>query len=243
VLPVVEIFYSIQGEGLFAGTPSLFIRLGGCNLSCNGLPCDTQKAIDVKTHSVNWKKYTSSHELLQDVNLITALDHVSSNVDVVITGGEPVLYFTNHIFRELAHKLLSAGHRVTVETNATINIDFETLKFARLFIYSMSVKLENSMEPYERRVKKDVIAEYIQHSKMSYFKFVIDQESINSGVLHEIKDITQISKETKVYCMPRGSTKEELDYSAKSVFEFCLQHGYNYSDRLHIRIYGLKDGV
>ena len=48
-LPIVETFYSIQGEGKYAGSPSFFIRVGGCNLSCKGFSnhgCDSFYAVD-----------------------------------------------------------------------------------------------------------------------------------------------------------------------------------------------------
>lgn len=239
MLPVVEIFYSLQGEGLFAGTPSIFIRLGGCNMTCPGLPCDTPRAVDVKTHSLSWKRYEHTHELLQDITLVARLEHADKLVDIVITGGEPVLYFSNHIFTELVHKLQADGHRITVETNATIDIDFERLKFARFFIYAMSVKLANSAEPYDTRVRRDVIASYLEHSPSSFFKFVVDSEEC----FGQIEDITRGHEKTKVYCMPKGATREELAANSQFVFEFCMRHRFCYSDRYHIRIYGKKDGV
>lgn len=92
---VVEIFQSIQGEGLFAGMPASFVRLAGCNLHCSF--CDTD-------HSV-WKE-RSAEEIR---NLC------QPNLPVVITGGEPGM----HQLEELFYLLKNDGLRIHIETNGT----------------------------------------------------------------------------------------------------------------------------
>ena len=78
-----EIFVSIQGEGVFAGTPCVFIRLASCNLSCSW--CDTKYTWD-------WKNYEYANHVMTLHN-----DDIYSMIDeynlkhVVITGGEPLL--------------------------------------------------------------------------------------------------------------------------------------------------------
>jgi hypothetical protein len=101
----------------------------------------------------------------------------------------------------------------------------------------MSVKLSNSGEKYSKRVKKNVITSYAKNAGKSFFKFVIDK-NLND----EIKEIIQ-GVDLPVYCMPLGADKEELEKNAPFVFEFCLKHGYCYSDRIHIRLFGKKKGV
>lgn len=96
-MKVNEIFYSLQGEGNFAGTPSIFIRLSGCNLACDF--CDT-------TH--NHGKEMTEAEIIEEVTRYPAMH-------VVITGGEPTLQLTD--------SLVDALHRerrfVQIETNGT----------------------------------------------------------------------------------------------------------------------------
>ena len=77
-LPLVEEFYSIQGEGLHTGTPAYFIRIGGCDVGCNW--CDA--------------KFTWNAENFPPVfvdNIINNIIECKANA-VVVTGGEPSLY-------------------------------------------------------------------------------------------------------------------------------------------------------
>jgi organic radical activating enzyme len=95
--PVVEIFHSIQGEGIDSGLPAQFIRLSGCNRHCSF--CDTRHDI-FSTMSVR--------------KIVMGLDRKYSDL-VVITGGEPLL----HDIRELVFTLKRKGYRVGIETNGT----------------------------------------------------------------------------------------------------------------------------
>lgn len=92
-----EIFYSLQGEGRFTGTPAVFIRFSGCNLSCSF--CDT------------------SHEPFTEMSEDGILDAAASFParHAVITGGEPALQLT----ASLVDKLHAAGFFVQIETNGT----------------------------------------------------------------------------------------------------------------------------
>ena len=72
--PVVEKFYSLQGEGLFMGTPAYFIRFAGCNLRCEW--CDTKES---------WQ--TDSVPLIEQEELVQAIPCER----VILTGGEPTL--------------------------------------------------------------------------------------------------------------------------------------------------------
>lgn len=96
---VNEIFCSIQGEGFFTGTPSVFIRLSGCNLRCEF--CDT-----------NHEPYKdlSEDEIMQEIEKYAGIRHI------VITGGEPMLQLT----LSLLNRLHNAGKFVQIETNGTI---------------------------------------------------------------------------------------------------------------------------
>lgn len=103
-LDVHSIFYSIQGEGPFVGTPAVFVRLAGCNLQCPG--CDT-----IYTTGRNW----------MDVGLIvrcvqSRMGDQKSNKLVVITGGEP---FRQDIGK-LVRALIDVGCYVQVETNGVL---------------------------------------------------------------------------------------------------------------------------
>ncbi|MCX8063570.1 MAG: radical SAM protein [Candidatus Hydrogenedentes bacterium] len=101
-LDISEIFYSIQGESTWAGVPTVFIRLAGCNLNCSW--CDT-----VYAQKPEGKYYSISE-------LINIISKYSVRV-VEITGGEPMLQAGANI---LMKKLIENGYRVLLETNGTI---------------------------------------------------------------------------------------------------------------------------
>lgn len=94
---VNEIFYSLQGEGRFTGTPAVFLRFSGCNLRCSF--CDTRHE-DYSSMSVR--------DILNALNAFPART-------VVITGGEPTL----QLDAELCGALQEQGWRIHLETNGT----------------------------------------------------------------------------------------------------------------------------
>lgn len=120
---VNEIFYSLQGEGYFSGTPSLFIRFSGCNLKCGF--CDTQHQ-----HGVEM----TEEDIVERARACKA-QHV------VITGGEPSLQLTE----SLVDKLHEIGKYVAVETNGTHllpeNVDWITLSPKDAFVTGTQSKI------------------------------------------------------------------------------------------------------
>ena len=98
VYPIVEIFHSVQGEGYHAGTPSIFIRFGGCNLACPW--CDTE-----------FDKWTNM-TLTEIVEYMQPLPCKR----IVLTGGEPALQDLECLGRVLK----PLGYSLTIETNGTI---------------------------------------------------------------------------------------------------------------------------
>jgi 7-carboxy-7-deazaguanine synthase len=106
MLQLAEIFYSLQGEGSFAGTPAVFVRLAGCNLACDF--CDTDYSL---------KFIASVDEVVRRVR-----DAGGDCPMVVITGGEP---FAQRETLDLIAALRADGRRVHVESNGTIPVDRE----------------------------------------------------------------------------------------------------------------------
>jgi len=252
LLYLVEHFYSIQGEGKFVGSPSLFFRFGGCNMRCEGfgcsevapdgskvVGCDTVYAVNKEHFLKSWIPIKKADELLS----ILKLYELPYAVDIVLTGGEPLIYANDDIFVEFLEKLHSMGHRITFETNGSLEVDFKRYPIYKECIFALSVKLSNSNEPYKKRIKPDVINSIATNSKDAFFKFSIDEESINLSLEDEIEEILSHSPKTKVYCMPLGGDKTEVEKNTLPLIEFCKSKGYNFSDRLHIRVWDINKGV
>lgn len=249
---LVEHFYSIQGEGKYVGTPSLFFRFGGCNMKCEGfgciesapdgtqvLGCDTVYAVNKEHFAQNWQSINSTEELLD----VLKLYELPNAVDIVLTGGEPLIYANDPIFIAFLEALVAKGHRVTFETNGSLNVDFLEHGVYKECIFALSVKLTNSNEPFSKRVRGDVIANLATNASDAFFKFSIDADSINENLEKELCEILAFSPKTKVYCMPLGGSKEEVEANTEPLIEFCKYKGYNFSDRLHIRIWDVNKGV
>ena len=253
MLYLVEHFYSIQGEGKYTGTPSVFFRFGGCNMKCEGfacveesstgvkvLGCDTVYAVNKEHFSHNWIPITKATELL---HVLDQYELPLTPVDIVLTGGEPLIYANDEIFIEFLNLLYEAGHQITFETNGSLGVDFEKYPVFKESIFALSIKLSNSNEPLNKRVRGNIINSIASNAKEAFFKFSIDAESINLGLEEEISQILMHSPKTKVYCMPVGGDREEVEANTEPLIEFCKAKGYNFSDRLHIRIWDVNKGV
>lgn len=125
-MKVIEIFDSIDGEGIFAGCLATFIRLAGCNLRC--LYCDTLYAMDIAN-----AKEMSVNEILNECRKI-------GNQHITLTGGEPLIHKD---VDKLINVLCNNGFFVNIETNGTI--DFEKYRRNNVII-TMDYKTISSGE-------------------------------------------------------------------------------------------------
>lgn len=243
---LVEHFYSIQGEGKFVGTPSIFFRFGGCNLKCPAFGeyfvkgkivygCDTIRAVKREFFQNEWKEIKDKKELI-DI-LKDYLENIDFKPHIVITGGEPLIYAKERAFYEFIKYLINEDFIVTIETNTTIEIDFDKYPAYSDVIFAMAVKLSNSGDPYEKRVNKKAIKAVIENTKFSFFKFTLDRGLIETRAFDEIVDIVEPYPEVEIFCMPLGDKPEILKKHDKAVAEFCLVYGFIYSDRLHVRLW------
>ncbi|HTJ26297.1 MAG TPA: 7-carboxy-7-deazaguanine synthase QueE [Candidatus Limnocylindria bacterium] len=101
MLQLAEIFYSVQGEGTWTGTPAVFVRLAGCNLSCAF--CDTDYSL----------KFLASVDEVVDRVRAEGGDCPM----VIVTGGEP---FAQRETPALIEALRADGRRVHIESNGTL---------------------------------------------------------------------------------------------------------------------------
>ena len=250
MLEVNEIFGpTIQGEGKRIGNPSVFIRFGKCNMQCSGFEveyetpsgikkcsCDSYHASDIAFRE-DWQRYESSKPLIQEVNKYLP----NYKVDIVLTGGEPLLYWRDIEFQKFIKYYIDFGYQITIETNASIDIELNE-PWHKDILFSMSVKLSNSGENISKRLNFNTLNNILKTSKESYLKFVLDVEFIPKAS-KEIEHILSKIPKCEVYLMPLGDTAKLIDKNSLSVIQYALQKGFKYSDRLHIRVWDNKRGV
>lgn len=238
-----EIFYSIQGEGKSMGKPAIFVRTSLCNLHC--IWCDTD-------YTWNWEKTPFKHvndskagylKYKKDEWIVELdVDEVYSEIKkhackrVILTGGEPLMQQKELAI--LAQLLHDHGYFIEVETNGTLKPE---AKFNSIVDqYNVSPKLNNSGNSIQLREKEPAFKFFSDSDKAS-FKFVIDDPK-------DLDEVTGLILKyniapLNVYLMPQGTTGQALNQKQQWLVDICKEHCYNYTDRLHIHIYGDKRGV
>ncbi|NVJ52124.1 MAG: 7-carboxy-7-deazaguanine synthase QueE [Campylobacteraceae bacterium] len=249
MLEVNEIFGpTIQGEGKLVGTPSIFIRFGKCNFKCEGFnveyetpsgvkkcSCDSYYAVDMAFKD-QWQKMTAQ-DVINDVLQLEP----NYKIDIVITGGEPLLYWKNEEFQKLLKYYVQNNYKVTIETNGSLNIDLNEI-YQKQILFSMSVKLSNSLEPLKKRININTLTKIINETDGSYLKFVID-EGFKEQASYEIKELIAQLPKVDVFLMPMGDTAKQINENSEAVINLAIENGYKYCDRLHIRVWDNKRGV
>ncbi len=223
---IAEIFESIQGEGQFAGTPSAFVRTTGCNLRC--WFCDTRyTSWEPEGGQRTWH---SVFEQLRE----------SPCAHVVVTGGEPML---QPDVAPLTHALARAGKFVTIETAGTV------YRPVHADLMSISPKLVNSTpqsgvwsERHERlRDRPDVVARMI--GEFNYqLKFVIDHPEDIADVDAYRNRLANVPAD-RVWLMPQATTADELREKANWLKTAARQHGFQFTSRLQIELFGNARGT
>lgn len=231
-----EIFASLQGEGLSCGRPSVFVRLSRCNLACQW--CDTAYTWrftgDNRPHRDGVDFARESNQIaLPEAEVAARL--AALGVDrLVVTGGEPLLQAAA-LARMLA--LLPAIH-VEVETNGTV------LPPAALdglvHQYNVSPKLAHSGNPADLALRPDALAAFAADPR-AQFKFVIASPDDLAEVL-SLRDAHAIPP-ARIWLMPEGRDSETLRARGRWLAEICSQQGFNFTDRLHIHLYGDTRGT
>jgi len=232
-LPINELFYSLQGEGKLAGTPSVFVRTSGCNLRC--WFCDS--------YHTSWKPtgaWIAIDDIIEEVISFEAASHV------VVTGGEPLIHDESVALLE---ELSDRGYHTTVETNGTI------YREAPIDLTSISPKLASStptpdLDPKgdgewadrhnNRRIDIDALNRLVD-TYDSQLKFVVtdrsDMTEINSLVARVRDSIKTTLSDTDVLLMPEGTTRTELDKRRNLVADLAQEFGFRYTPRVHVDLW------
>lgn len=171
---VVEIFTSIEGEGIRAGEISTFVRLAGCNLRCSY--CDTQYALS---------KNSGQEMSVMDI-LRTAIETRSQNV--TITGGEPLIQKDTYT---LVDAFLEQGFLVNIETNGSIDIS----PYLRKDGCFLTVDYKMPSSGYESSMKKE---NFTNLRSCDVIKCVVEESDLDS-----VKKVLELNKNRAyVYLSP-----------------------------------------
>jgi 7-carboxy-7-deazaguanine synthase len=168
-LLVSEIFFSINGEGLEIGKPTVFLRLSGCNLDCSW--CDT--------------KYANYNAVEKNINeIVEEIERINNgSKSVLITGGEPLLQDIGALV-DILHK---KNYHITIETNGSIyHKDLLKIDFISVDIKTPSSNNEtNDLDTFTKIVnaiteRNGQMKAVISDKKDYYFlKKFIDENSFN----------------------------------------------------------------
>ncbi len=197
---VVEIFSSINGEGLKAGQIAVFVRMQGCNLNCRY--CDTSWANETNCN-FHW---TSTEEILELVK--------SKGIhNVTITGGEPLLQENiGELFNAFAKE---PEIRVEVETNGSVDIS-PYMHMENRPSFTMDYKLPSSGAEDEMLLTNLSLVE-----KKDVVKFVIgDHEDLIRA--KEVIDEYHLTERTNVYFSPVWG-----DIEVEQIVNFMKYHCMN----------------
>ena len=210
---ISEIFYSIQGEGLLAGRPSVFVRLAGCPLRCKY--CDTEYALD------------SSAGTKMSIDQAIEKTMKYSPAYVVITGGEPMI---SPQISLLCQRIKEHNIHITIETAG-----IKYVANLACDLMSISPKLSNAYDNGQnknRYLKIDRLKKLTANYNYQ-LKFVMDKiEDITEvhQILNDLKDFDR----SKVLLMPQAKNISEYLKKSPLIVELCKANGFIFSPRLQL---------
>jgi 7-carboxy-7-deazaguanine synthase len=225
---VSEIFSSLQGEGIYVGMPSMFVRLAGCGLRCKW--CDTPYALRREQGKV------------MEIGAIVGEVDAAGYEHVVVTGGEPLL---TPELPELLTALHEKQNYVTLETAAT------EFREVTCDLVSISPKLANSTPDDKKRtgaaaghekfrLNIDAIQQYIDRHKVQ-LKFVVESGDDLPEIEQILRQLSGIPAEN-IFLMCQARTKREHRELAPIVAAICLEKNYRFAPRLHVQLWGNRRG-
>ena len=256
-LPVIELFHSIQGEGIHTGVPSIFLRVTGCNLRCvfKDSICDTSYTSFKPAKPI----FADLDEIEDEIRSMKA--KYINTTHLVLTGGETMLYKEG--IKELLDRIKDLNFYVTVETNGTLGVVDGLLgDFPYVNLYSVSPKLSTSVDydckfltPAQRdkhaetRICYDSLKEYFNsvYRAEVQLKFVYSGESSVYEICSIVNKLNEVYKcnitPDQILLMPEGATQDQLEANSLACAEECIKRGWRFCDRLHIRIWNDKKCV
>jgi 7-carboxy-7-deazaguanine synthase len=213
-LDVQNTWWTIQGEGPFAGMPCLFIRLAGCNLTCPS--CDTD--------------YTSNRGNTFVDDMVATVQKGNKYDLVVLTGGEP--FRQNIIY--LIKKLISIGKWVQIETNGTLwNPLLDEMTTPELL--RLTIVCSPKAEHVHEKLQQDVAhLKYVIHHE-----HIHELDGLPTQVLgrHIAPARPWATFRGTIWVQPEDGP--DLDKNTAACVRLCLKHGYRLSLQTH-KIIGVE---
>jgi 7-carboxy-7-deazaguanine synthase len=235
-----EIFASLQGEGASIGRPSTFIRLSRCNLAC--VWCDTAYTWrftgDNRPHRDDEAFERKANQVTLPEEEAAARIAALAPRRLVITGGEPLLQAAALARMIAALRELRPEMHVEIETNGSVApppaLD------ALVQQYNVSPKLSHSGNPAELALVPERLAHWATEPR-AWLKFVIaEPEDVDEVIALQ----TQYAIPSgRIYLMPEGRSGDILRARARWLAEICSEREFNFTDRLHIHLYGDTRGT
>ena len=205
--PIDEVFFSYQGEGIYAGIPQIFVRFSGCNLKCNY--CDTPKSLKPDLNT----KYFSSYELFKCIKRTFNKNRNKFTYfkpSVSFTGGEPLLY-TDFIL-DLIKNYFDENFSVYIETNGSLPNQLKKI-YKYCDVISMDIKFKSACN-------KDLFKEHQKFleisKKKAFVKTVITKDTTKEEFSKAINLISNISKKIPLIIQPADFN----NVTNNKVFEF-----------------------
>jgi organic radical activating enzyme len=233
-----EIFTSIQGEGPRLGMLSLFVRLSECNLFCRW--CDTAytwRWTDKHEHEDDkvydrrqWQVRMTANELVDEITR-------RRRHRVIFTGGEPLVQHRMLFDVLRALRDISDSYEFEFETNGTIAPPPEFIALCSLLV--VSPKLANAS--MERSITIRPALRTLLESPKSVLKLVAESNADFAEIraLQEQFDIPS----RRIWIMPRARSADDVARVGRAIIDRVIEGGYNYSTRLHLELFGEKQGT
>lgn len=182
---VSEVFLSVQGEGVYAGEPQIFLRFHGCNMRCAF--CDTPQAVapeDVSLRSV--------------IDKILDLNRENKTATISVTGGEPLLH--SAFLKILLSHFRDHGYKVHLDTNGTLPDKLKEI-IDLVDVVAMDIKLPSSTRDKEFWNEHREFLETAR-PKRAFVKMVITGETIEADINKAVDLIEDIDKSIPLILQP-----------------------------------------
>ena len=197
-MKIVEMFYSIQGEGKFVGVPQIFIRLPSCNLNCRY--CDTK---------------FDEYQEIEDESLFQKIETMLKNPvhSISFTGGEPLLHADD--IRKVAEKF--PNEKIFLETNGTLPRQLEKI-IDVVDIISMDFKMPSILG-------KDFFIQHEEFLKLArqkdcYVKIVISAETTFDEFTKAVSTISNIDLNILLILQPVDPFRDVKPVKSERLLDF-----------------------